>query len=135
MELTVMQTSQLTYAVAVAALLAGLSTAAEAQDYDLHHRLIRHPHQAPGGNDIMVTRRPDPLADAFRGPAAIITGPVAIAGTIVSLPFRVIGAVFPPRADDPRVIVGAPVYAAGEIAQFPFVAVNGIFGMPMQTYY
>jgi hypothetical protein len=93
---------------------------------------------AADGNNITVRKRAEPVVaapDAFHGPAAIITAPVAIAGTIVSLPFRVVGAVFPPRANDPRVLIGAPVYAAGEIAQFPFVAVNGVFGVPLTTYY
>jgi hypothetical protein len=87
-----------------------------------------------------VRRRaaPEPVAaapDAFHnGPATIITAPVAIAGTIVSVPFRVVEAVFPPRANDPRVVVGAPVYAAGQIAEFPFFAVNGVFGVPSNYY-
>jgi len=114
--------------------------AAQDQNSDYRPRVVHRTHHGVGSNDIVVRRRAysEPVApapDAFHGPAAIITAPVAIAGTIVSLPFRLVGAVFPPRADDPRVLVGAPVYAAGEIAQFPFVAVNSIFGVPPTFYY
>jgi hypothetical protein len=122
MELTGMQRSRFAYAAAGAALLAATCSLPAAAD----------------GNDIIVRKRAEPVAaapDAFHGPAAIITAPVATAGTIVSLPFRLVGAVVPPRANDPRVLIGAPVYAAGEIAQFPFVAVNSLFGMPLTTYY
>jgi hypothetical protein len=91
-------------------------------------------------NDIVVRRRayPQPVAaapDAFHnGPATIITAPVAIAGTIVSLPFRGIEAVFPPRPNDPRVLVGGPVHLAGQIAEFPFFVINGAFGVPSVYY-
>ncbi len=73
--------------------------------------------------------------DAFHGPAAIVTAPLAIAGTIVSLPFRAVEAVFPPRANDPRMLVGAPVHFAGQIAEFPFFVVNRAFGAPAPYYY
>jgi hypothetical protein len=63
-----------------------------------------------------------------------VTAPVAIAGTIVSLPFRVIEAAFPPHANDPRMLVGAPVHLAGQIAGFPFFVVNGAFGVPSSYY-
>lgn len=135
--------SKLTQAVAGAALLVGaysLPAAAASEHHDLHHRIVHRTHHWVGGNDITVRRRaePEPVAaapDAFHGPAAIITAPVAIAGTIVSLPFRFVEAVFPPRADDPRVVIGAPVHLAGQIAGFPFYAVNGAFGAPSTVYY
>jgi hypothetical protein len=143
MEDTGMRRSRLAFAVAGVALLAGtysLPAAAQDQNSDYRPRVVHRIHHRVGSNDIVVRRRAysesvAPAPDAFHGPAAIITAPVAIAGTIVSLPFRLIGAVFPPRADDPRVLVGAPVYAAGELAQFPFVAVNSIFGVPPTFYY
>jgi hypothetical protein len=96
-------------------------------------------HKASTG-DIIVRARPhrEPVAaapDAFHGPAAIVTAPVAIAGTIVSLPFRVVEAVFPPHANDPRMLIGAPVHFAGQIAEFPFYVVNGAFGVPSTYYY
>ena len=136
------RTSKLTQAVAGAALLAGvysLPAAAEEHRY-IHHRIVHRIHHGVGNNDIVVRARanPEPVAaapDAFHGPAAIITAPVAIAGTIVSLPFRFVEAAFPPRADDPRVLVGAPVHLAGQIAEFPFYAVNGAFGAPATVYY
>ena len=141
-----MQRSRFAFAVAGMALLVGtysLPAAADVQNSDIyhrhiHHRIVHRTYHPAGDNDVYVRRRAEPVAvapDAFHGPAAIITAPIAIAGTIVSLPFRLVGAVFPPRADDPRMLIGAPVYAAGEIAQFPFVAVNSVFGVPPTFYY
>ena len=134
--------SKLAQAVAGAALLAGTySLPAAAQYPDAHHRIVHRTHHTVGANDITVRARPhrEPVAaapDAFHnGPATIITAPVAIAGTIVSLPFRFVEAVFPPRTDDPRVLVGAPVHLAGQIAEFPFFAVNGAFGVQSNYYY
>jgi hypothetical protein len=89
-----------------------------------HHALTVH--RAP----VVAAPAPDP----FRGPAAIFTAPVAVAGMIVGLPFQAVNVVFPATANDPRVVIGAPVYAAGRIAQFPFYAVDAAFGVP-PTYY
>jgi hypothetical protein len=132
-------TSKLTQAVAGAALIAGaysLPAAAAVAHRDIHHRIAHRTHHPVDNNVITVRKRAyrEPVAaapDAFHdGPATIITAPVAIAGTIVSLPFRLVEAVFPPRANDPRVVVGAPVHLAGQIAEFPFFVVNGAFGVP-----
>ena len=135
--------SKLALAVAGVALLAGATSlpAAAAQQY-VHHRYVYRTHHPVHSNDIIVRRRvrPEPVAeapapDAFHnGPATIITAPVAIAGTIVSLPFRVAAAVFPPNPNDPRVLVGGPVYVAGQVAGFPFFAVNRAFGV-QSVYY
>jgi hypothetical protein len=134
--------SKLAQAVTVAALLAGaysLPAAAAEQYRYIHHRIVHRTHYRVHNNDLIVRRRayPEPVAaapDAFHnGPATIITAPVAIAGTIVSLPFRVVEAVFP-VTNDPRVVVGGPVYVAGQIAEFPFFAVNHAFGV-QSTYY
>ncbi len=132
--------SKLTQAVTVAALLAGaysLPAAAAEQYRDIHHRIVHRAHYPVHNNDLIVRKRAyrEPVVaaapDAFHnGPATIITAPVAIAGTIISLPFRLVEAVFPPRTNDPRVVVGAPVHLAGQIAEFPFFAVNGAFGVP-----
>ena len=136
-------TSKLTQAVAGAALLAGaysLPAAAAVEYRDIHHR-IAHRNQHPSDtHDITVRARAHrepvaPAPDAFHGPAAIVTAPVAIAGTIVSLPFRAVEAVFPPRANDPRMLVGAPVHLAGQIAEFPFLVFNTPFGVPTPYYY
>jgi hypothetical protein len=142
MELAGMKRSRLAYAVAGVALLAGTYSlpAVADENSDIHHRIVRRTHPPAGGNDIVVRKRAygEPVAaapDAFHGPAAIITAPVAFAGTIVSLPFRFVEAVFPPRANDPRVLIGAPVYVAGEIAEMPFAAVNTVFGVPPTYYY
>ncbi|HEY1944506.1 MAG TPA: hypothetical protein VGH40_20525 [Roseiarcus sp.] len=135
--------SKLAQAVAGVALLAGAYSlpAAAAEQYPyVHHRMVHRTHYASHNNDLIVRKRAyrEPVAaapDAFHdGPATIITAPVAIAGTIVSLPFRLVEAVFPPRTNDPRVVVGAPVHLAGQIAEFPFFAINGAFGV-QSTYY
>jgi hypothetical protein len=134
--------SKLAQAVTGVALLAGaysLPAAAAVQHRDIHHRIVHRIHHPVDNGDLIVRtpayRQPVATApDAFHdGPATIITAPVAIAGTIVSLPFRVVEVVFPPRANDPRMVVGAPVHLAGQIAGFPFFAVNGAFGVP--SYY
>ena len=138
-----MQKAKLAYAVAGVALIAGvysLPSTAVAQNRYIHHRVVRSSHYATGSNDLIVRRRADrqPVAvapDPFHGPAPIVTGPVAIAGTIVSLPFRLVETVFPPSANDPRVLVGAPVYAAQQIAEIPFVVVNTAFGVQPAYYY
>ena len=138
-----MQRSKLAYAVVGVALLAGtysLPAAADVQNRGIHHRIVRRTHAPAGANDVYVRKGAyrEPVAsapDAFHGPAAIITAPVAIAGTIVSLPFRLVEAVFPPRANDQRVLIGAPVYVAGQIAEFPFVAVNSVFGVQPTNYF
>ena len=134
--------SKLALAVAGVALLAGAYSlpAAAAEQYPYHHRVWHRIHHPAGNGDIVVRtgahREPVAAApDAFHGPAAIITAPVEIAGAIVSLPFRVVDAAFPPRANDPRVLVGAPVHFAGQIAEFPFFVVNGAFGVPTPYYY
>ena len=137
--------SKLAQAVAGVALLAGaysLPAAAAVQYRDIHHRIVYRTHHPVDTSFITVRKRAyrEPVAaapDAFHGPAAIITAPVEIAGTIVSLPFRVVEVVFPPRTNDPRVLVGAPVHFAGQIAEFPFFAFNGAFGVKptFYTYY
>ena len=136
-----MQKSRLAYAAAAAALFAGawsLPAAAAVQNSDIHHRVVHRTQHPVGSNDLIVRKRAyQPVAaapDAFHGPAAIITAPIAIAGAIVSVPFRFVETVFPPNANDPRILIGAPVYAAGQIAQFPFFAVNSAFGV-QPTYY
>ncbi|MBV8471913.1 MAG: hypothetical protein JO107_04900 [Hyphomicrobiales bacterium] len=135
--------SKLAQAVTAAALLAGaysLPAAATEQYRYTHHRIVHRAHYLAHNNDLIVRKRvyPVPVAvapDAFHnGPATIITAPVAIAGTIVSLPFRLVEVVFPPVTNDPRVVVGAPVHFAGQIAEFPFYAVNHAFGVQPAYY-
>jgi hypothetical protein len=134
--------SKLAQAVAGVALLAGAYSlpAAATEQYVHHHVVAHHTHHMVHNNDIVVRRHvaPQPVAaapDAFHnGPATIITAPVAIAGTLVSLPFRAIEAVFPPQPSDPRVVVGGPVHLAGQVAGFPFFVVNNAFGV-QSVYY
>ena len=134
--------SKLAQAIAGVALLAGAysSPAVAAGQYrDSQHRIAHRSHHSSESSDITVRPRAhrEPVAaapDAFHGPAAIITAPVEIVGTFVSLPFRAVESVFPARANDPRVIVGAPVHFAGQIAEFPFYVFNGAFGVHSTNY-
>lgn len=133
--------SKLAQAVVAVALVAGASSlpATAAQYRDAHRRIVHRTHYRFHSSDITVRKRAPraPVVaarDAFHGPAAIITAPVEMAGTLVSLPFRAVEVMFPPRANDPRVLVGAPVHFAGQIAEFPFFAFNGLFGV-RPTYY
>ena len=130
--------SKLAQAVVGVALLAGASPAAAAAPYgDVHHRTVHRTYHRIYSSDVTVRKSTPRVAaapDAFHGPAALITAPVEMAGTLVSLPFRAVEAVFPPRANDPRLVVGAPVHFAGQIAEFPFYVINSAFGV-RPTYY
>ena len=133
--------SKLALAAAAAALVVGASSlpAAAATQYGyVHHRTMHRTYHRAYSSDVTV-RKSAPRAvaagpDAFHGPAAIITAPIEMAGTLVSLPFRAVEFLFPPRVNDPRVVVGAPVHFASQIAEFPFYVVNGAFGV-RPTYY
>ena len=121
---------------AVLALVASALPAAAAPS-DTRHRAWRPKAHRVESSDVTVRKSAarEPVGyDAFHGPAAIITAPVYIAGTFVSLPFRALEVVFPPHANDPRVLIGAPVHFAGQVAQFPFSTVNNAFG-GRPTYY
>jgi hypothetical protein len=134
--------SKLAQAVVAVALLAGASSlpaAAAAQYSYVHHRIVHRPHHQVYSSDVTV-RKSAPresvatAPDAFHGPAPLITAPIEMAGTLVSLPFRAVEVLFPPRANDPRLVVGAPVHFAGQIATFPFYVINNAFGV-RPTYY
>ena len=135
--------SKLAQTVVAVALVAGASSlpaVAATQPYGyVHHRTAHRTYRHYDSSDITVRKnvRREPVAaapDAFHGPAFLITAPVEMAGTLVSLPFRAVEAIFPPRANDPRLVVGAPVHFAGQIAEFPFYVINGAFGV-RPTYY
>jgi len=82
----------------------------------------------------VVAAAPDP----FHGPAAVVTAPNAAAATVVSLPFRAAGYVFPAYGNpgaNPLVLVGAPIHAAGMIAEFPFYVIGSAFGAPPNVMY
>ena len=136
------QISKFALAVVGLALVAGASSlpAAAAAPYgDAHHRTVHRTYHRVYSSDVTVKKsaRREPVAtgpDAFHGPAALITAPVFMAGTLVSLPFRAVEVLFPPRANDPRLVVGAPVHFAGQIAEFPFYVINNAFGV-RPTYY
>lgn len=111
-------------------------TATAQQVYDAYGNPIYRRAPAPYARPLTVQRHYAPVMvapayDPYRGPQAVITGPIAVASTLVALPFRVVNAVFPPYGNpgqDPRVLVGAPVHAAGQIAQLPFRAMQAPFG-------
>ena len=121
-------------AASAAVLAAGFTLPADA-NYRFHRG---HHHHRYTGRVLTVTQAPQPVyaPDPFHGPAAIITGPVAIGAAVVSVPFRAAAAIFPPQGDpgaNPLVLVGAPVHVAGQFAQFPFYAVGTAFGAPPNT--
>jgi hypothetical protein len=143
-ELTSMQTqkTRLAIAIAGAAIVAAAlgAPARAAQPYgDAHHRAMRHSHYRVESSDVTVRKSVarDSGPDAFHGPAAIITAPLYIAGTFVSMPFRALEVVFPAHANDPRVLIGAPMHFVGQVATLPFATVNGAFGVrpTYSTYY
>jgi hypothetical protein len=122
-----------------AAILATAFTLPAAAEY--HHRHWHRYHEAYD-RPLTVTSHHHRQAmmagpNPYYGPGAIITGPNAVAATIVSLPFRAAGAIFPPYGDpaaNPLVIIGAPVHAAGYVAEFPFYVVGSAFGAPPNVY-
>ncbi len=125
-------------ALAGAALLvSGLAQTAAAQPaYDAYGNpvVVTAPNYGyAASRPLTVQRRYAPVRvapayDPYSGPQAIITGPIAVASTLVALPFRVVNSVFPPYAHDPRVIVGGPVHVAGQVAQLPFRVLQAPFG-------
>ena len=100
-----------------------------------HHRAYDRPLTVSGRRyHQVIVAAPDP----YHGPAAIITGPNAVAATVISLPFRAAAVVFPPYGDpgvNPLVLIGAPIHIAGEIAEFPSYAVGTVFGAPPHIFY
>ena len=122
-------------ALAAGALLlaCGFAQSAAAQGaYDYNGNPYPQPHVVyQGARPLTVVRPRAPAYDPYRGPQAVVTAPLAAAGTLVALPFRVVNAIFPPYGDpaqNPLVIVGAPVHAAGQIAQLPIRALQAPFG-------
>jgi hypothetical protein len=117
-------------AVATAVIATAFNLPAEA--YSRHHHHYHH------GYHSLTVRREAPVpvyaADPFRGPGVIVTAPVALAATFVSLPFRALGTVFPATGNTPLVIVGAPAHFAGQVLQFPFYVVGNAFGAAPATY-
>lgn len=127
------KTTKLALIAMIPAVLAtALTLPAEARAYHHHHHHY-------GYHSLTVRRAaPEPVVaapDPFHGPGVIVTAPVAIAATIVSLPFRAVGSVFPATGNTPLVIIGAPVHFAGQVAQFPFYVVGSAFGAPPQITY
>ncbi len=131
-------------ALGVAFFAAAFALPAAAGDHYGDRRWHRHHHNhfaaadrpltVRGGYREPVLASPDPYNN---GPATIVSAPVAFAGAVVGVPFRVIGTVFPAQGDpriNPLVIVGAPVHVVGQVAQFPFYVVDSAFGTPPNYY-
>ncbi len=66
----------------------------------------------------------------YTGLKAIVTAPIALASTIVSIPFRVTDAAFAHTGGTPLTVIGTPIHYAGRIAQAPFRIVEAPFGGP-----
>lgn len=104
---------------------------------DVYHHRHHHFHHVVYDNDRPLTvhghsmvAEPDPY---HNGSASIVTAPNAVAATVVGLPFRVAGSLFPYQGDTPLVVVGVPIHAAGTVAEFPFYVVGSAFGAPPPT--
>jgi hypothetical protein len=126
------KTSKLALIATTAAVLATAFTL-PAEAYG-HHR-----HHHHGYHSLTVRRAaPEPVyaaaPDPFHGPAVIVTAPVALAATFVSLPFRAVGSVFPASGNTPLVIIGAPAHFAGQVVNFPFYVVGNAFGAAPASY-
>jgi hypothetical protein len=129
--------AQIAMGVMALATVFALPAAAEAHHPRWHHHwhqryaydrpLTVHGHRHP----VVVAAPPDP----YSGPNVIVTGPNAVAATIVSLPFRAVNSIFPPTGDTPLVVIGAPAYAAAHVAEFPFYVVGTAFGAPPNVAY
>lgn len=116
-------------AVSAVVLATAFTLPAAAKTYHHHH----HHHY----HSLTVSRMAPPpvmAPDPFHGPGVIVTAPVALAATFVSLPFRAIGSVFPATGNTPLVIIGAPAHAIGQVVQFPFYVVGNAFGAAPATY-
>lgn len=136
--------SRIVAGAGVALLALGMAGAANAQPYyapDGSPAYGPAPVYRQSYQPLTVTRRYAPVAPAYNpyvGPKAVFTAPIATAGTLVALPFRMVNAVFPARgnpSENPLVLVGAPVHAAGQVAQLPFQIMQAPFGGPVYTPY
>ncbi len=99
---------------------------------DVHHHWHHHYHHVVYNNDrpLTVRGRYREAPDPYSGQAAIVTAPNAVAATVVGLPFRVAGSVFPYEGNSPLVVIGVPIHVAGQVAEFPFYVVGSAFGAP-----
>jgi hypothetical protein len=122
--------------IATSALVAAVFALPAVAEVHAKHHWHHHHHSALYYNDRPLTvtghrhREPIVAVDPYNGPAAIVTGPNAVAATIVGLPFRVAGSLFPYDGSSPLVVIGAPIHLAGQIAEAPFYAVGSVFGAP-----
>jgi len=117
--------SKLAQVIAISA-VAATAFALPANAYHHHHKHHHH-HHAGMYRPLTVA---GPTADPFNGPAAIVTAPVAILATAVSVPFRAANALFPATPSSPLVVIGAPAHFAGQVVNFPFWVVGNAFGAP-----
>ena len=140
-----MQSSLLKFALiaaSAAVVAAAFALPASAEDGKVHMRKHRHHHYMHYTNDRPLTvtgrRHRVPVAvqpDPYSGPNSLVTGPNAVAATIVGVPFLVVGSLFPAQGDSPLVLIGGPAHLAGQVAEFPFYAIGTIFGAPPNAAY
>ena len=103
---------------AAAALCVALSAVpASAKEHKMRHARHMHMSKQTVYRPLTVAGMPTtaPVAAApyspFSGPVPFVTGPVAIAGTVIGLPFRALAAIFPSQgsfSQNPLIVVGRP---------------------------
>jgi len=120
------KTSKLVQVSAVAlAIASALTVSAVAKEGHKKH----HAHYRA----VTVHQVAAPAPDAFHNPAAPITAPVHIAGTVIGAPFMAASQIFPYQvspAQNPLVLIGAPIHVVGTVLTAPFYVVNTAFGVP-----
>jgi hypothetical protein len=117
-------------AMAALALAALVSTDLSASAQTAYRPLtVGGHHEAPRGGYYVVPAAP-PQYNPYAGPAALVTAPFAFVGTLVSLPFRAVNAIFPGQGNTPLTVIGAPVMLAGRVAEAPFRIAQQPFGGP-----
>jgi hypothetical protein len=114
--------SKLVQVSAAALAFTALFTASAFAAHKHHHHAHYHA--------LTVRQQAAVAPDPYHGPGAPFTAPVAIAGTVVGLPFQAAGQIFPyQNANSPLVLIGVPVHVLGGIVQMPFYVVNSALGM------
>jgi hypothetical protein len=117
-------------AVAALALAALVSSDLSASAQSTYRPLTVGPHHAPRG-EYYVPAAPAPASyNPYTNQAALVTAPFAFVGTLVSLPFRAVNAIFPGQGNSPLTLIGGPVMAAGRVVEAPFRIAQAPFGGP-----
>lgn len=114
------------FALAAASILAS-APAAFAQPYYANPPVVAGMAPPLGGRPLTVMPR-QRYSPYNNGIGTVVTGPVAVAGELAALPFRVVNAIFPADPRSPLSFIGAPVAAIGTAVQYPFHVVQAPFG-------